>query len=294
MPHLLRLTSGVHISCEDGPQQAAPHDVDLQDESHQSFKEEVSLSRAKQTLTPTSPGDRHPRHSESTSSAGEFDSSPPRKEQSLVASDSKSWPWLHENLFMENGDGRFGMPIRSPPTPGTSYPQNSIAPLVNVVENLVAYATNTALTADNVTARKRYWASVSSQLASIFYEPDSQPVEAHRTLHHLIELYLSKFHVLWPFLNHEQMDANHHHPVLFLTISSVGAMFEQALQREYGTLMHERLRRLLSASLYDLERPEDGLVWLDQAGVLTQVASLYFGQRQGFSYAQHLNAITIA
>ncbi|KAF7190486.1 Nicotinate catabolism cluster-specific transcription factor [Pseudocercospora fuligena] len=254
----------------------------------------MSLSRAKQTLTPTSPGDRHPRPSESTSSAEEFDSSPPPKKQSLDTSDSKSWPWLHENLFMKNGEGSFGMPLHPPPTSGTSYRQNSISPLLNVVENLVAYAANTAFTPEDVTARKRYWEQVSLQLASIFYEPDSQPVEAYRTLHHLIELYLSKFHVLWPFLNHEQLDANHHHPVLFLTISSVGAMFGQALQREYGTLMHERLRRLLSASLYDLEGPEDGLVWLAQARVLTQVASLYFGQRQGFSYAQHLNAITIA
>lgn len=68
-------------------------------------------------------------------------------------------------------------------------------------------------------------------------------------------------------------------------------MFGQASQRQYGTLMHERLRRLLSASLYDFEGPEDHLVWLAQARLLCKVVSLYLGQTQGFSYAQHLNAI---
>ena len=225
--------------------------------------------------------------------------------------DNTAWPWLHERNFLSqtgrsgrygNGSGKQHVPAPidtsngvepvSETSPVSSFNasssfQDSLTPLANVVENLVAYAAGSAFTPDDRNTRRRYWESISLQLADIFrgaHEHSSS--NPRRTLYEAVEIYLSKFNVLWPLLNHEQLDPDTHHPVLFLTVTSIGAMFGHALQRQYGTLMHQRLRRLLAASLYDLEGTDNELVWLAQARLLTQVASMYFGQHQGFSYAQ--------
>ncbi|KAK4628267.1 hypothetical protein CLAFUR0_04176 [Fulvia fulva] len=233
--------------------------------------------------------------------------------------DNTAWPWLHEKNFIPqtgrssrhgNGHRKQHLPVAVDTTNGTgpavetspassfaatSSFQDSLTPLANVVENLVAYAAASAYTPDDRNTRRRYWESISLQLADIFgVIKEHSSAASRRTLYELVEIYLGKFNVLWPLLNYEQLDPDNHHPVLFLTVTSIGAMFGHALQRQYGTLMHKRLRRLLAASLYDLEGTDDEMVWLAQARLLTQVASMYFGQHQGFSYAQHLAAITIA
>lgn len=219
--------------------------------------------------------------------------------------DDTAWPWLHENLFLlQNGSKQANRKQRRPSSTNADSPEgpesdgtvgtatsdkmrDTVSPLFNVIENLVAYAANTAFSPDDRLIRRRYWESVSLQLADIFNGFTGEAAaDPHRTLYQLVETYLAQFNVLWPLLNHEQLDAENHHPVLFLVVGSIGAMYGHGLQRQYGTLMHERLRRLLSASLYDLEGPDDGLVWLAQARVLTQISALYFGQHQGFSYAQ--------
>lgn len=225
--------------------------------------------------------------------------------------DDTAWPWLHENLFLLQNGGKQAnrrpgvqQKSRDPSYSTANSPRESesegsvatatsdrmsstLSPLSNVIENLVAYAANTAFAPDDRLIRRRYWESLSLQLADIFNTFTGETaVDPHRTLYQLVETYLSNFNTAWPLLNQEQLDAESHHPVLFLVVGSIGAMYGHGLQRQYGTLMHERLRRLLSASLYDLEGPDDGLVWLAQARVLTQVSALYFGQHQGFSYAQ--------
>lgn len=225
--------------------------------------------------------------------------------------DNTAWPWLHEKNFLgqtgrsgrhSNGqrkqhlttavDSANGAEPALEASPASSTApsgsfKDSLTPLANVVESLVAYAAGSAFAPDDRSTRRRYWESISLQLADIFGAFNEHPSsDSRRTLYELVEIYLSKFNVLWPLLNHEQLDPGTHHPVLFLTVTSIGAMFGHALQRQYGTLMHQRLRRLLAASLYDLEGTDNEMVWLAQARLLTQVASMYFGQHQGFSYAQ--------
>lgn len=267
--------------------------------------------RVAEILTPKSPPSEsaHGDTGESTAES-ENDSG------STVSHDDTAWPWLHENLFLlQNGDKqanrRSGGPSRQqdlsstnttslggPESEGTATTVTSdrmsstLSPLSNVIENLVAYAANTAFAPDDRLIRRRYWESLSLQLADIFNRFTGEvAVDPHRTLYQLVETYLANFNVAWPLLNQEQLDAENHHPVLFLVVGSIGAMYGHGLQRQFGTLMHQRLRRLLSASLYDLEGPDDGLVWLAQARVLTQISALYFGQHQGFSYAQVRNTM---
>lgn len=266
--------------------------------------------RAPNLLTPTSPPAEPILSMYGESAESTFGSE--QGSSSAGSHDDTAWPWLHENLFLlQNGckqvHRRAGVQQKqrrpsstNAESPGGSESDGTIAtatsdkmqstavsPLSNVIENLVAYAANTAFTPDDRLTRRRYWESLSLQLADIFNGFTGETMaDPHRTLYQLVETYLLRFNVLWPLLNHEQLDAENHHPVLFLVVGSIGAMYGHGLQRQYGTLMHERLRRLLSASLYDLEGPDDGLVWLAQARVLTQISALYFGQHQGFSYAQ--------
>jgi hypothetical protein len=84
------------------------------------------------------------------------------------------------------------------------------------------------------------------------------------------------------------------HPLLYLTLTSIGAMYGGIQSAHFGTLMHCRLRQSLTTGLDFGEFFDEDLVWLGQARLLTQVAALYFGQSQAFSYAQHLGGILVA
>jgi hypothetical protein len=98
--------------------------------------------------------------------------------------------------------------------------------------------------------------------------------------------YMPKFNRLWPMFSRYQFDPDTLNPILYLVLVSIGSMYGSVPQKHFGTLLHTRLRRLLAGSSFDLETPEGDMVWLAHARLLTQVQGLYFGQKQGFSYAQ--------
>lgn len=261
-------------------------------------------------MTPTSQSRHDSARSDGSASTYRDEIKPEMHQSPGSDNQNASWPWLHEKDYMldgrksvndhasravstVSGNGVDGASA-SPSNPQTSTPDlnghlngnftQTSTPLANCIENLVAYAANTAFLPDDRSTRSRYWESFSLQLSEIWgFKSVFNP---RRALYELVQVYLDKFNVLWPLLNHEQLDPDTHHPILFLVVTSIGAMFGHNIQHEYGSLMHQRLRRLLCASLYDLEGPGDGMVWLAQARLLTQVASLYFGQHQSFSYAQ--------
>lgn len=182
-----------------------------------------------------------------------------------------------------NASGQNVSPIgQVVPTSDARDELSETGPLEGVIESLVAYAASMALLPEDRESKTRYWESASNQLSDIWGYRNTP--NSHQALYELFHNYMRDFNVLWPLL--AQMDPGSYHPVLFLTITSVGAMFGTNLQRQYGNLMHQRLRRLLSASLFDLEGPGDGMIWLAEARLITQIAALYFGHNQGFSYAQ--------
>jgi hypothetical protein len=114
------------------------------------------------------------------------------------------------------------------------------------------------------------------------------------TLQRFIESYLYYFGPLWPLLAKQNFDCDSLHPVLYLTLTSIGAMYSGPRHSHYGTMMHEHIRKTLLAIAFELEDVDDGSLWLGQARLLTQVAALYFGQKRAFSYAQHLGGILVA
>ncbi|KAK4959168.1 hypothetical protein LTR10_003967 [Elasticomyces elasticus] len=226
--------------------------------------------------------------------------------------DFEPWPWLHENIYLQgdpfaaqttedpglaqngNGTGTECDVLQDPAAAVqdglTNHRVREAQEVVAVVDELVSYAAAASSHPEMLGSRSIRWATASSRLA---HSAESTHPTEH-ALRGFTNLYMASFNPLWPLFSIDDFDQDELHPVLYLTLTSIGAMYGCSSDQPYGTLMHERLRRLLTAGLFDLEGPEEDLTWLIQARLLTQVAALYFGQRRAFSYAQHLGAILAA
>jgi hypothetical protein len=164
------------------------------------------------------------------------------------------------------------------------------ASLADEVDELVEYATRTASEAASRDDRQTYWQLASDRLRPAFQHYEDTVTSAynhdHILRHAIMVYYMPRFNRLWPFFSQYCFDPDTLNPVLYLVLVSIGSMYGPDYQKHFGTLLHTRLRRLLAASLFDLEGPEGDMTWLAHARLLTQVQGLYFGQKQGFSYAQ--------
>lgn len=163
-----------------------------------------------------------------------------------------------------------------------------------IVEELVAYAGEQTLTLGSQMSRSLYWKSISIRIAETFKYDSWQSGEPELLLYRMMEMYKENFSPLWPLLSGKDLDPNHLHPLLFLTVVSIGCMYGGDRECKFGNMLHEHIRRRLAMSLIGLEDEVGDILWLGQARLLIQVAALYFGQRRAFSYAQHLGAITVA
>lgn len=168
-----------------------------------------------------------------------------------------------------------------------------------VIDDLVSAASRHIAHSD---AQKRRcdWSSASKRVAAAFqflHSPEDKLGDDTTALATFVELYFEHFHPLWPLLSLQQLDYDSIHPLLFLTLSSIGAMYRGRLSCEYGSMMHTALCERLTGPLefeFDKCDERSNLVWLAQARLLTQVAALYFGQHKAFSFAQHLGVLLVA
>lgn len=112
------------------------------------------------------------------------------------------------------------------------------------------------------------------------------PPAAQNVFGSQLKAYFDNFNRLWPMFAESDLSALHLHPVLYLVKVSIGCMYGTAPEKSFGSLLHRRLRQILTRSWLDSESLDEDLIWLAQARLLIQVQGLYFGQQQGFSYAQ--------
>ncbi|KAH6952037.1 fungal-specific transcription factor domain-containing protein [Fusarium avenaceum] len=163
------------------------------------------------------------------------------------------------------------------------------------IDELVALASQQ----QGSSAHFNLWSSATSDLVKAFdfgsdLEINSNSnVSLKRTteaLNYFVKLYTDHFHPLWPMLHRQTLATGNLHPVLYLVLTSIGAMYLGPVGAQYGVMMHNTVRRHLVMFL-EMEIIQDSLVWLAQARLLTQVAALYFGQPMAFSYAQHLGTL---
>ncbi|KAF2485020.1 hypothetical protein BDY17DRAFT_95235 [Neohortaea acidophila] len=240
----------------------------------------------------------------------------------IAGFETTAWPWLHENLYLQdeplfdqilNNVAPIRMSTGPPADSGPVYNHSSVLPftveeadipqrpkdtLTSIVEDLVAYAASVSSVSTSPEDRCNAWTTAAHRLEKLRsdYTASTDPTRpaTHHLLNGFVSIHMAQFNPLWPLFSQDGFNADNLHPVCYLTLTSIGAMYGSLEDRRYGTLMHERLRRLLCAALFDLESGQDDLVWLSHARLLTQVAALYFGQKQAFSYAQHLGAILVA
>jgi hypothetical protein len=181
-------------------------------------------------------------------------------------------------------------------------PEESSARKQRAVESLISLAVQAAkvVGVKPVTYPKpaHLWSHATQDL-SAFFHIELQPGYEHGTttteaiLQHFVKLYSEHFHQLWPLLPRRTLESGAMHPLLYLVLASIGAMYMGGSGSEYGTLLHNAVRQRLVQPM-DIDDPDDSLVWLAQARLLIQVAALYFGQPRAFSYAQHLGTLLIA
>ncbi|SMR53674.1 unnamed protein product [Zymoseptoria tritici ST99CH_1A5] len=190
---------------------------------------------------------------------------------------------LHHDIHIQQANGSLMEQLPMIPTSGPPA-ENS---LMNVVTNMVEFACRVSLT--HAMERTAQWAAASRKLSEFL--PASETSE-DKLLHRLVEQYCDNFHPLWAtFPRTVDMDATatELHPLLFLTATSIGALFMRGAA-QYGTIMHKQIREALpqQTSRMDLTEPE--ALDLGRALLLTQVAALYFEHDNAFSAAQHLSA----
>jgi hypothetical protein len=138
------------------------------------------------------------------------------------------------------------------------------------------------------------WAQAPSNLPSAFGLSAGPGLDTNADiLAHFVKLYKDHFHQLWPLLPRRNLNSGDMHPLLYLTLASIGAMYMGRAGSDCGSFLHNAVRRRVVLPA-ELDESDDHLVWLAQARLLTQVAALYFGQPRGFSYAQHLGTLLTA
>ncbi|KAJ5535560.1 hypothetical protein N7513_008746 [Penicillium frequentans] len=242
-----------------------------------------------------------------------------------------SWPWLHENLYLQGNPGDQWVapasisnpsptPLALPLSPNNTMPQEEVyqgpqglpqcsstdqvhgpdgavqrrqsEAQVRLVKEMVTYAAKAE--AELPETRLCYWWCMSLRVAEIFSMGDWKATQTKLILIRMLDLYRENFCPLWPLLSGREFDAGAMLPLLFLTLASIGAMYGTAQENSFGTAMHEEIRKTLLLPLFEIEENEENLLPLCQARLLTQVASLYFGQRRAFSFSQHLGAVILA
>ncbi|KAH6689897.1 hypothetical protein F5X68DRAFT_260456 [Plectosphaerella plurivora] len=166
------------------------------------------------------------------------------------------------------------------------------------VDELVMLAANA--TADGslpsqVIKPKDLWTRASFDLTSVFgLKPDSQGIAGTpAVLGHFLDLYKAHFHQLWPLVPRRNLDTSDMHPLLYLALASIGAMYMGRPGSDCGSALHNAVRRRVVLPI-ELDDSDDNLVWLAQVRLITQVAALYFGQPRAFTYAQHLGTLLTA
>lgn len=110
-------------------------------------------------------------------------------------------------------------------------------------------------------------------------------------LDYLIDQYFDHFHPLWPLVCSGRHSRAEWHPILYLTLTSIGALYSgTATAASYGSLMHTAIRNTLIHLPIRNDQKEAEALDIGRAMLLTQVAALYFEQEGAFSAALQLGA----
>lgn len=112
-----------------------------------------------------------------------------------------------------------------------------------------------------------------------------------RWLDYLAQQYFEHFHPLWPLIIDTSTNLRSLHPQLFLTLTSIGALYQGTRSvAQFGSVLHSRIRDALIHKHIRSDQTAAEALDIGRSMLLTQVAALYFEQEKAFSAAQQLGA----
>lgn len=161
-----------------------------------------------------------------------------------------------------------------------------------IINELVSYASSPVPT-DQRSDPSAYWQFMSPRIRFAFQLNSSSKDSTSSALQSFVDLYFRHFGPLWPLISLQDLDLDSMHPLLYLVLTSIGAMYGGLGASNYGAAMHSSVRIPLTMAI-ELNDSDGDFFWLAQARLLTQVTALYFGQSRAFSYSQHLGALLVA
>ena len=142
-----------------------------------------------------------------------------------------------------------------------------------------------------------FWLFMSPRVRDSFFPTENNELglvddSSTHLLNRFARLFYEKFNCLWPMLSDQQVDLETMHPLLYLTIVSIGAMyFRDGVN--FGSVIHENLRTLVLASSPMFVGMKTEPLWLLQSIHIHEAGALYFGHSRAFSVSQQLGSMLI-
>jgi hypothetical protein len=153
---------------------------------------------------------------------------------------------------------------------------------INAMVDLAkAYNSTAAFSEDRV------WLSSSDRVKRIVGEDSFSSNNIHSVF---IDQYFDNFHPLWPLVPSERTETASSHPLLYLTLTSIGALYSSSWKATFGSFLHKILRNALVDFQMTKHCIKEEALDIGKAMLLTQVAALYFEQESAFSAAELLGA----
>lgn len=162
-----------------------------------------------------------------------------------------------------------------------------------VLEDIIAFALSVKSDASTSLDYSPSWYTFSLKVARVFNIEQSGESEGMPLLGHFVHLFFRHFEPLWPMFSLQNLSINRLHPLLYLVLTSIGAMYGDNQSSYFGTKMHARVQACLVEPL-ELRDPEYDAPWLAQTRCHSRVAALYFGQSRAISHAHHLGTLLAA
>lgn len=162
-----------------------------------------------------------------------------------------------------------------------------------VIDSLIGYALQEPASALD---RNNFWVSKSRQIQDAFQLKESEVtfIAGKGILHQYLDSFYRDFHPLWPMFWLQDLDYGSLHPLLYLTLCSIGAICAGCSSSSFGSLLHEKVRRALLMLPLEVDDSAEVTLDLGRALLLTQVGAVYFEQQHAFSAAQRLGGILTA
>ncbi|KAF2652917.1 hypothetical protein K491DRAFT_603861 [Lophiostoma macrostomum CBS 122681] len=246
--------------------------------------------------------------------------------------DSLSWPWHHETSYLVESEpldlvGQFAnivppqtgsqqnmhplataheleRPSSPPSQRSRNLNQGPSAPVqemdvdasmeqTSLLEEIMAYALTAKGDATPNHDRSSFWYSISLKAVKAFDISNDTEREDMPLLEYLVLLFFKHFEPLWPMFCPQDLVINRLHPLLYLVLASIGAMYGDIRTVSFGTKLHTRIQSCLVEPL-ELRDPDYDSPWLAQTRCHSRIAALYFGQSRAISHAHHLGTLLAA